>query len=69
MVKVKYECRTSSQSQNYLIRIYRKVITVSMFFIIKISYKTFKNMSYKKLKSHFKSLERAYKIKSPFNVS
>ena len=35
-----------------------------MFFIIKIGNKTFKNMSSKKFESHFKSLERTYKIKS-----
>lgn len=69
MVKTKSEFRTSSKSQNNLIRINRKAIIISMLFIIKISYKTFKNMPFKKFKSYFKSLERAYKIKSPLNVS
>jgi len=64
MVKTKFEHRTCSKSENNLERINRETFTFSMFFIIKISYKALKNMPSKKFESHFKSLERTYKIKS-----
>lgn len=64
MVKTKFEHRTCSKSENNLKRINRKTFTFSMFFIIKISYKALKNLPSKKFESHFKSLERTYKIKS-----
>lgn len=64
MVKTKFEHRTCGKSENNLKRINRKTFTILMFFIIKIGNKKFKNMPSKKFESHFKSLERTYKIKS-----
>jgi hypothetical protein len=69
MVKTKFEHRTCSKSENNLKRINRKTFTFSMFFIIKISYKALKNLPSKKFESHFKSLERTYKIKSASNAN
>ena len=69
MVKTKFEHRACSKSENNLERINRETFTFSMFFIIKISYKALKNLPSKKFESHFKSLERTYKIKSASNAN